>query len=232
MLLNSAGCVKSGGGTGKLVISPDSGFDPVFPPPLRHPIFAPGPNYDTFPVPMGAYPYLKALHLVAVVSWFAGLLYAVRLFIYHVESASRPEPERSILHAEYTRLERMLWYRIAWPAFLATALFGLWLMVLVRAWESPWFHLKLGLLSLLVAYHLLSGRIRKDLEAGRCRLSSLQLRLWNESATLLLFAIVFTAVLKSPSAAGKGMLGVAAFAVLLMGAVSLFRRLKPQKQKA
>lgn len=178
---------------------------------------------------MGAYPYLKALHLVAVVSWFAGLLYVVRLFIYHRENAARGEPDRSVLHAEYVRIERMLWYRIAWPAFLATALFGLWLMALVRAWESPWFHLKLGLLALLVAYHLLCGRIRKDLEAGRCRLSSLQLRLWNESATLLLFAIVFTAVLKSPSAAGKGMLGVAAAAVLLMGILSsirLFRRKK------
>jgi protoporphyrinogen IX oxidase len=173
---------------------------------------------------MAAYPYLKALHLVAVVSWFAGLLYVVRLFIYHVENAARNEPERSVLHAEYVRIERMLWYRIAWPAFLATALFGLWLMVLIRAWEFPWFHLKAGLLLLLVAYHLLCGRIRKDLEAGRCRLTSVQLRLWNESATLLLFAIVFTAVLKSPSAAGKGMLGVAGFALLLMGAVTLVRR--------
>jgi putative membrane protein len=180
---------------------------------------------------MAAYPYLKALHLVAVVSWFAGLLYVVRLFIYHVESASRPEPERSVLHAEYARIERMLWHRIAWPAFLAAAAFGLWLMVLVRAWEAPWFHLKAALLLLLVAYHLLCGRIRKDLEAGRCRLSSLQLRLWNESATLLLFAIVFAAVLKSPGAAGKGMLGVAGFAVLLMGLVSLSRRRRARERK-
>lgn len=179
---------------------------------------------------MAAYPYLKALHLVAVVSWFAGLLYVVRLFIYHAENAARNEPERSVLHAEYVRIERMLWYRIAWPAFLATALFGLWLMILIRAWESPWFHLKAGLLLLLVAYHLLCGRIRKDLEAGRCRLTSVQLRLWNETATLLLFAIVFTAVLKSPSAAGKGMLGVLGFALLLMGAVTLVRRSRGKRK--
>lgn len=173
---------------------------------------------------MDAYLYIKALHLVAVVSWFAGLLYTVRLFIYHVEAGGRPEPERSILSGEYARLERMLWYRIAWPAMLATAAFGLTLMFQTRAWASGWFHLKSGLLILLIAYHLVSGRIRKDLEAGRCRLTSLQLRLWNEAATLLLFAIVFTAVLKSPSAAGKGMLGVAAFAIVLMGAIRLFRR--------
>lgn len=181
---------------------------------------------------MAAYPYLKALHLVAVVSWFAGLLYVVRLFIYHAESAARGEPERSILHAEYVRVERMLWYRIAWPAFLATALFGLWLMVLVRAWESPWFHLKALLLALLVAYHLLCGRIRRDLAAGRCRLTSVQLRLWNETATLLLFAIVFTAVLKSPSAAGKAMLGVLAAALLLMGVVTAVRRGRRKRKGA
>jgi protoporphyrinogen IX oxidase len=173
---------------------------------------------------MDAYLYIKALHLVAVVSWFAGLLYTVRLFIYHVEAADRPEPERSILTREYAEMARMLWYRIAWPAMAATAVFGLSLMYLTGAWASGWFHLKAFLLILLFAYHLISGRIRKDLAAGRCRLSSLQLRLWNEAATLLLFAIVFTAVLKNASAAGKGMLGVAAFAVVLMGAIRIFRR--------
>jgi len=173
---------------------------------------------------MDAYLYIKALHLVAVVSWFAGLLYTVRLFIYHVEAAARPEPERSILNREYARMESMLWFRIAWPAMIATAVFGLWLMYLTGAWASGWFHLKAFLLTVLLAYHLVSGRILKDLAADRCRLSSLQLRLWNETATLLLFAIVFTAVLKNVPAAGKGMLGVAAFAAVLLGALRIFRR--------
>lgn len=172
---------------------------------------------------MGAYPYVKALHLVAVVSWFAGLLYIVRLFIYHVESASRPEPERSAFHAQFSLMERRLWNGIATPAMAATAGFGIWLMILVRAWESSWFHLKAGLLALLIAYHVACGFIRRDLAAGRFRLTSFQLRVWNEIATLLLFAIVFTAVLKSPSAAGKAMLGVAAFAAAMAGALSLAR---------
>lgn len=173
---------------------------------------------------MGAYPYIKALHLVAVISWFAGLLYIVRLFIYHVETAARPEPERAAFHAQFTLMERRLWFGIAWPAMIAAAVFGLWLMHLVRAWEQPWFHLKAGLLVLLVAYHLACGRIRKDLAAGACRLTSRQLRIWNEAATLLLFAIVFAAVLKSPSAAGKAMLGVLAFGALLVGVLTAFRR--------
>lgn len=172
---------------------------------------------------MGAYPYLKALHLIAVVSWFAGLLYIVRLFIYHVETASRPEPERGAFHAQFTLMERRLWLGITWPAMVATAGLGIWLMVLIHAYAFPWFHLKLGLLVLLIAYHLGCGRIRRNLAAGKNRLTSLQLRIWNEVATLLLFAIVFTAVLKSPGAAGKAMFGVAAVAAIGVGALSIAR---------
>ncbi|MEO6095587.1 MAG: CopD family protein [Fibrobacteria bacterium] len=175
---------------------------------------------------MGAYLYVKALHLVAVVSWFAGLLYIVRLFIYHVESASRPEPERKVLEAQFALMARRLWYGITWPAFVATAGFGLWMMVQIRAWEQPWFQLKAVFLSLLIGYHLYCGKIRKDLAHGRCRLTSAHLRIWNEAATLLLFAIVFTAVLKSPLAAGKGMLGVVGFAALLVGVMTLVRKRK------
>lgn len=175
---------------------------------------------------MDAYPYLKALHLVAVVSWFAGLLYIVRLFIYHVEAAARPDAERKVLEAQFTLMERRLWFGITWPAMIATAVFGAWMMIRIRAWEAGWFQLKLGLLALLIGYHLYCGRIRKNLETGRCRLTSGQLRIWNEIATLLLFAIVFAAVLKSPWAAGKGMIGVALFGAALVATMAVARRRK------
>jgi protoporphyrinogen IX oxidase len=176
---------------------------------------------------MGAYPYLKSLHLVFVVSWFAGLLYIVRLFIYHVEAAARPEAERRVLEAQFALMERRLWYAIAWPALILSAAFGLSLMVLIRAWEQPWFQLKLGLLALLLGYHLYCGKIRKDLLRGACRLTSKRLRVWNEVATLLLFAIVFTAVTKSPLMAGKAMawvLAVSALGIAVMAAVRKRRR--------
>ena len=175
---------------------------------------------------MGAYLYIKALHLVAVVSWFAGLLYIVRLFIYHVEAADRPEAERKTLQTQFGIMERRLWYGITWPAFIATAIFGIWLMILVRAYEAHWFHLKLGLLTLLIGYHLYCGKIRKDLSAGVCRLTSKQLRIWNEMATLLLFAIVFTAVLKSPLAAGKAMGWVVFAAAIGVGIMVVARKRK------
>jgi putative membrane protein len=175
---------------------------------------------------MEAYPYIKALHIVAVVSWFAGLLYIVRLFIYHVEAESRPEPERTALKEQFMVMERRLWYGITWPAMVAAALFGGWLMVITRAYIMPWFHLKAALLILLFAYHILCGRIRCNLACGANRLTSKQLRIWNEMATLLLFAIVFAAATKSVAATGKGMLGVAAFGILLVAILRMVRRKK------
>jgi len=175
---------------------------------------------------MGAYPYLKALHLVFVVSWFAGLLYIVRLFIYHVEAAARPEAERRVLEGQFAIMERRLWYGITWPAMVLAAVFGTALMILIRAYEQPWFHLKLGFLILLLGYHLYCGKIRKDLLQGTCRLTSKQLRVWNEVATLLLFAIVFTAVTKSPAMAGKAMAWVIAVAALGTFILTLIRKRK------
>ncbi|MBW8887857.1 MAG: CopD family protein [Fibrobacteres bacterium] len=175
---------------------------------------------------MGAYPYLKALHLVFVVSWFAGLLYIVRLFIYHVEAEARPDAERRVLEAQFTIMERRLWYAITWPAMILAAFFGTCLMILIRAYEQPWFHMKLGFLVLLIGYHLYCGKIRKDLLQGRCRLTSKQLRVWNEVSTLLLFAIVFTAVTKSPAMAGKAMAWVIGVAALGTLALTLIRKRK------
>jgi protoporphyrinogen IX oxidase len=173
---------------------------------------------------MNAYLYLKALHLISVVSWFAGLLYIVRLFIYHVEAENRPETERAVLQGQFIIMARRLWYGITWPAMVATAIFGIWLMIPTHAWESPWFQLKIVFLVLLIVYHFLCGRIRADLVLSRCKLTSKQLRIWNEVATLLLFAIIFTAVLKSPMSAGKAMLWVFAVAALLVTTLTLRRK--------
>ena len=176
---------------------------------------------------MLAYPYLKALHLVFVGSWFAGLLYIVRLFIYHVEAAARPDAERRVLEAQFIIMERRLWYAITMPAMVLTALFGTALMILIHAYEQPWFHMKLAFLILLLGYHFYCGKIRKDLARGTCRLTSKQLRVWNEVSTFLLFAIVFTAVTKSPAMAGKAMgwvAGVAACGTAILALVRMRKR--------
>ena len=172
---------------------------------------------------MGLYAWAKALHLVSVVSLFAGLFYSVRLFIYHVEALEKPENERAVLVPQYILMEKRLWHAIVNPALFGTTVFGLWLMGMIHAWTQPWFQVKLGLLILLFTYHGVCSRIRRHLARGRCKWSSRSLRLWNEAATLLLFTIVFTAVFKRPLGAGYGLMSVAVLG-LVGGAVFLLAR--------
>lgn len=176
---------------------------------------------------MDAYSWAKALHLVSVVSWFAGLFYIVRLYIYHVEAMGKSETERAVLLPQYALMEKRLWRGITTPAMIGTVVFGLWLMVLIHAWTQPWFHVKLALVFGLLAYHGLCGRIRRQLASGQCRWTSRSLRIWNEVATLFLFTIAFTAVFKRPIAAAYGLA-----AVLILGAlgISVLAFARPKRQ--
>lgn len=164
---------------------------------------------------MDMYLYVKALHLAGVVCWFAGLFYIVRLFVYHVEATERPQVEADILKAQFVIMERRLWKGITVPSMIVTTLMGAHLVVAIGAFSMPWFHIKALGLVVLFWYSHRCGRIRKELEAGTCKMSSKQLRGFNEIATVLLFLIVFAAVLKSPMAILNGMLGFCFVAGLL-----------------
>ena len=170
------------------------------------------------------YPYVMSVHIIFVVSWMAGLFYSVRLFIYHTEAEDRPEPDRSILKKEYERIESKLWYIIATPAMALTVLAGVG-MVCIRPFtlSMPWFHVKLGFVVLLLIYHFLCQRMMNRLKSGTSKLSSFKLRLWNEVATILLVAIVFTVVLKSAVDWAYGLLGLIVFAVVIMAAVKWYK---------
>jgi putative membrane protein len=170
----------------------------------------------------------KGLHIVGFVSWFAGLFYIVRLFIYHVEANQRPEPARSILTEQFQVMERRLWYAITVPAMVMTVVFGTTLAVLyVRMSDGfsqhPWLHAKLALVALLLVYHFVCAGIRRQLAAGTCRWTSPRLRQWNEVATLLLVAIVMVATFKSLFSALWGTLALVALGVVLGVAVKLVR---------
>jgi putative membrane protein len=131
----------------------------------------------------------KALHLISMVAWFAGLFYLPRLFVYHVE---RPEAA-----AMFQVMEHKLARFIMLPAAVSTALFGM-AMVLIspEVMQMGWLHAKLGLVMLLVAYHISLEVHRLNLAAGRNRKSGRFFRLYNEIPTFLLIAIIFLAVLK------------------------------------
>lgn len=157
------------------------------------------------------YIILKALHIVGVVSWFAGLFYIVRLFIYHVEAHDEAEPKRGILLEQYTLMERRLWRAITVPAMVFTAVTGTWLVHFFPLKDSPWLHLKFGLLVLLFAYHHHCGTIRTKLAAGARPFTSKQLRIYNEVATVLLVGIVFAVVSKTVSVGLWALGGCVAF---------------------
>ena len=156
--------------------------------------------------------YFKALHLIFMVCWFAGLFYMVRLFIYHQESDLNHKENASLFKKQYVLMQKRLWLIIAWPAMLLTLLFGVLMLVADTGYlQLPFMHVKLLLVVLLVVYHLISHRIYNKQKNDKQSWSSLQLRIWNEVATLFLVSIVFIIVLKNEM---DGLFGTVGFIVL------------------
>lgn len=172
------------------------------------------------------YLYLKALHIIFVVTWFAGLFYMVRLFIYSSEANEKPEPDKSILLKQLLLMQSRLWYIITWPSAVLTLIFGFWLVIEIKAWMHPWMLLKFLFVIGLFIYHLICGRIHKRMENGIFEYSSAKLRIWNEVATLFLFAIVFIVVLKSALSWIWGVIGLLVIGLMLMGGIKLYKKLK------
>jgi putative membrane protein len=137
--------------------------------------------------------WLKAWHLIGMVTWFAGLFYLPRLFVYHAMSEDRPSIER------FKVMERKLYYGITTPGAVFTLVMGFWLLF-DYGWAaygtSLWLHIKLALLGLLVVYHLYCGRLVADFKHDRNRHSHVWYRWFNELPVVLLIAIVLLASLK------------------------------------
>ena len=133
--------------------------------------------------------WVKALHIIFMVTWFAGLFYLPRLFVYHAMTDDRVSHERFIV------MERKLFWGIMTPGGVLTVLFGLWLWF---AWgfTGGWLHAKVALTALLVAYHVWCGKLMLDFRAGQNRRSHVWFRWFNEAPTLVLFAAVILVVVK------------------------------------
>jgi len=138
--------------------------------------------------------WLKALHLVFMVTWFAGLFYLPRLFVYHAMCSDVVSIER------FKIMESKLYFGIMTPGMLLTLVFGVWMLV-DYAWDlygtSGWLHAKLALIALLVAYHVACGKWLQDFKHDSNRHSHVFFRWINEIPVVFLFAIVFLATLKS-----------------------------------
>ena len=173
------------------------------------------------------YLYLKSLHIIFVVTWFAGLFYIVRLFIYQTEALQKSEPERGILHAQLSKMSRLLWNVITWPSAIITLVLATSLLVLQPAWlKQPFMHIKLSFVFLLYLYHFSCHYIYKKLQKGEIKYSSTQLRIWNEVATLFLVAVVFLIVLKNELDWIWGTVGFIGFGLLLMVAIKIYKAVR------
>ena len=176
------------------------------------------------------YNYIKSLHLIFVITWFAGLFYMPRLFIYHIEAQEKDAKSREILGAQLKLMSKRLWYIITWPSAVLATVFAIWLLLLMPSWlEQPWMHVKLGFVVLLIAYHLKTHMIYLKLQRDEFPYSSRFMRIWNEGATLLLFAIVFLAILKSTVNWIYGLLGLVGLAGLLMLGIRGYKRYRDRK---
>ena len=101
------------------------------------------------------YNYIKSLHLIFVITWFAGLFYMVRLFVYQIEAQAKEEPARQILSDQFKIMTKRLWYIITWPSMLLAIGFAVWLLVLRPFWiTDAWMQVKLGFVVALIIYHI------------------------------------------------------------------------------
>lgn len=171
--------------------------------------------------------YIKALHIIFVVTWFAGLFYIVRLFIYDVEAKDKPEPERTILSEQFRIMQKRLWFGITWPSAILTWIFGLWLLFNnIDFLKMPWFHVKLAAVLLLTAYHFSCGYILNQLKNNTCTYTSGQLRVWNEVATLFLVTIVFVVEIQHAFNWIWGLVGLIIFTIVLMIAIKAYKKIR------
>ncbi|MEO0526716.1 MAG: CopD family protein [Bacteroidota bacterium] len=179
------------------------------------------------------YNYIKALHLIFVITWFAGLFYIPRLFIYHIEASQKPSPEKEILAEQLKLMTKRLWYIITWPSAVLAILFAIWLLVLIPGWlQQPWMHVKLGFVFLLLLYHLRNHNIFLQLQRDEVRYSASFMRVWNEGATLILFAVVFLVSLKNAFNWIFGVVGILALGILLMLGIKLYKRFRDENPDA
>ena len=172
-----------------------------------------------------AFQYLKSLHIIFVVTWFAGLFYIVRLFVYYSETTDKNEPEKSILQSQYKLMQKRLWYGITWPSAIITLVLGSSL-IFQYGTVPDWLWTKLGFVAALFLYHLSCHTIFVQQQNNVVKYNSGQLRIYNELATIFLFAIVFIVVLKNSFSWIYGILGVLALAIILMLGIRIYKGLR------
>ena len=174
------------------------------------------------------YLYIKALHIIFIVTWFSGLFYVVRLFIYNREAQETEEPEKSILRKQLSIMARRLWLGITWPSAVLTLIFGIWIWLLL-GYTPNWLLLKLIFVAALFLYHFSLHIIYRQQNAGNFKYTSMQLRIWNEVATIFLIAIIMLVVVKQSISLLWGGIGLLLLTILLLSAIKIYKYVRTKE---
>ncbi|WP_298263845.1 CopD family protein [uncultured Lutibacter sp.] len=173
------------------------------------------------------YLYVKSLHIIFITTWFAGLFYIIRLFIYYKEAEEKTEIEKTILVKQYQLMIKRLWYIITWPSAVLATIFAITLLVLQPSWlQQSWMQIKLAFVALLFIYHGSCQVMYNQIKNNNLKYSSTFLRIWNEVATIILFACVFLVVLKNSLGWVFGTVGIIGFSILLMLGIKLYKNIR------
>ncbi|WP_396602708.1 CopD family protein [Algibacter sp. R77976] len=182
---------------------------------------------------MEYYQYLKAFHLIFVITWFAGLFYIPRLFVYQIEAFHKPSPEKEILGKQLKLMAKRLWYIITWPSAVLALVFGLSLFAInPYLFYQPWMQVKLGFIILLFIYHLITHKYYKQLQNDVVKKTSSYMRIWNEGATFILFAVIFLVILKSAINWIWGVVGIFILGVLIMLGFKVYKNIRDKNPEA
>jgi putative membrane protein len=182
------------------------------------------------------YLYLKALHVIFIVTWFAGLFYFPRLFIYNTEANDKPPAAKEALQEQFRIMMTRLWYGITWPSAILTLVLGLWVLF-QGGWSrilfkpaGQWLLIKLIFVLLLYLYHFSLHRIYLQQMKNIFRYKSQQLRIWNEVATIFLIAIVMLVVVRQNMSLVWGLAGLTVFIILLMSAIRIYKLIRARNK--
>ncbi len=173
------------------------------------------------------YLVFKSLHIIAVVTWFAGLFYMPRLFVYYAEANEKAEIEKNTLQNQFKIMQRRLWFGITWPSALAVLLLGS--SLIPNFWpitHHPWLISKLVFVVGLYGYQFFLHDIYKKQQTDRPTYSPMALRIINEISTIFLVAIVFLVVLKDVLSMLYGLIGLILFVALLLISIKIYKKLR------
>jgi putative membrane protein len=180
---------------------------------------------------MDYYLYAKSLHIIFITTWFAGLFYIVRLFIYFKEAEENKSSGQDILQKQYRIMIKRLWYMITWPSAILATIFAVWLILINPVLiHMGWMQLKLFFVLLLYVYHSYCQHFYNQSQKGDLKVSSYFLRIWNEVATVILFACVFLVVLKNMLGWVFGTVGIVVLSILLMLGIKWYKMLRDKKK--